>query len=444
MSTYTEIKQIGQGGFAKVFLIEFADGTQAARKVFYPNQDQPLGLEELANVKERFKREVIYLSSIDHSNVVKIISSEIHLEPPAYIMPLADATLADDLLTIREYPIQDRIKIFMDVLAGLEEIHDLSIYHRDLKPQNILRFGVNYAISDFGLISLDKSQVSGLTHTGLAIGSDKYTAPEITSELKFASRASDIYSAGCILHDLTTLNFGARAPCNQIKDPTNPYEVILQICTRLDKNERFQSVKDLREAVVSIVTVGSHQQPIQGSYQEGVLAHLKDDTNYNAFFLNSFLNFLEDETYANSHSIFLNLDQIIIEKIIAVNDLNIISRLSKVYSKWLSNISFDFSMCDVVASRLDILWNINDPEVRTHVLLGLLIMGTNHNRWYVEQKFVSRIKTCDPLTAQRFLMESLVRKTQVRAAIEHLPNSINFNRSELPYMIQQGFERYSI
>lgn len=45
MSTYSEIRQIGQGGFAKVFLISFANGTQAARKVFYPNQDQPLGLE---------------------------------------------------------------------------------------------------------------------------------------------------------------------------------------------------------------------------------------------------------------------------------------------------------------------------------------------------------------------------------------------------------------
>ena len=425
-------------------MISFDNGQRAARKVFYPSQAQPLSLAELAHVKERFRREVAILSSIDHSNVVKIIASEIDLEPPAYIMPLADATLAKDLPTIREYPIQDRIKIFMDILAGLEEIHSLSIYHRDLKPQNILRFDSNYAISDFGLISLDKSQVSGLTHTGMAMGSDKYTAPEITSELKFASRASDIYSAGCILHDLTTQNLGARIPCHQIKDPENPYELILQICTRLDKNDRFQSVKDLREAVVSVVTPGSNQQPIQGSYQEEVLAELKDRPNYDTVFLNTFLGFLENSTYANSQSVLLNLDQTMIEKIIAVNDLNIISRLSNVYSKWLSNTSFDFSMCDVVAARLDTLWNVDDPGVRTNVLLGLLIMGTNHNRWYVEQKFVSRIKSCDQLTANRFLMESVVRRQQVSTAINHLPYSIHFNRSELPIIIQQGFARHSI
>lgn len=436
--------RIGQGGFAEVSAISFADGTQAARKEFHPNQTQPLGPAEIEHIKERFKREVIILSSINHPNVVKIISSEIHLEPPAYIMPLADSTLADDLLTIRGKPFQDRIKVFMDILAGLEAIHDLSIYHRDLKPQNILRFGNDYAISDFGLISLDKSQVSVLTQTGMNMGSDRYTAPEITSELKFASKASDIYSAGCILHDLTTTGSGIRIPCHQIRDPGNPYEWILQICTRLDKNDRFQSVKELREAVVSTIINGNNQQPLQGSPQESILADLKGKTSYDVGFLNTVLNFLENSNYIDSHTVFINLEQVMIEKAIAVNDLNITSRLCYVYSKWLSNSSFDFSMCDVLASRLDVFWNVNDPEVRSNVLLGLLIMGTNHNRWYVEQKFVSRVKSCDMLTAQRFVLESAVRRQQVSASINHLPNSIHFNRLELPPIIQQGFATYSI
>ncbi|WP_159124378.1 serine/threonine-protein kinase [Acinetobacter variabilis] len=444
MSIYNILRRIGQGGFAEVSLIAFPDGSQAARKKFHPNQAQPLGPAEIEHIKERFKREVIILSSINHPNVVKVLASEIDIDPPAYIMPLANATLAQDLMTIRGYPIQDRIKVFMDILAGLEAIHDLSIYHRDLKPQNILRFGNDYAISDFGLISLDKSQVSVLTQTGMNMGSDRYTAPEITSELKFASRASDIYSAGCILHDLTTQGSGIRIPCHQIRDPGNPYEWILQICTRLDKNDRFQSVKELREAVVSTVLPGSNQQPTQGSPQETLLADLKAKDTYEISFLNTVLNFLENSNYIDSHSVFLNLEQVMIEKIIATNDSNIISRLSHVYSKWVSNSSFDFSMCDVLASRLDIFWNVNDPEVRSNVLLGLLIMGTRHNRWYVEQKFVSRVKSCDPLTAQRFVLESAVRKQQVSAAINHLPNSINFSRLELPTIIQQGFASYLI
>lgn len=443
MFDYQVIKQLGQGGFAIVSLIQFSNGTFAARKEFHPNQGQILSPQEIEHIKDRFKREVITLTEIDHPNVVKVLRSEIHLDPPAYIMPVADSTLGDDLAFIKTQPLAVRIKILMDIFAGLEAIHDLSIYHRDLKPQNILKFGNDYAISDFGLISLDKSQVSVLTQTGMYMGSDRYTAPEITSELKFASKASDIYSVGCILHDLTTTGSGARVPCNQIKDPQNPYEGILQICTRPEKNDRFQSVKDLREAVISIV-MNENEQPVIGSTQEKTLAILKAQNVYDLAFLNEFIHGLETRPLQESQNLLINLDSDILEKLVRIPDANIVSRLCGIYSKWIYTYSFNFAMCDVLASRLDVFWIINDPEVRSNVLLGLLIMGASHNRWYVEQKFVSRIKNCDDNTAKRFVLESAVRRQQVITAINHLPRSINFNRSELPLLIQQGFAKHGI
>jgi len=443
MCSYQVIKQLGQGGFAIVSLIQFSDGTYAARKEFHPNQGQVLSQQEIEHIKDRFKREVITLTEIDHPNVVKVLRSEIHLDPPAYIMPVADSTLGDDLAFVKAQPLSSRIKILMDIFAGLEAIHDLSIYHRDLKPQNILKFGNDYAISDFGLISLDKSQVSVLTQTGMYMGSDRYTAPEITSELKFSSRASDIYSVGCILHDLTTTGSGARVPCNQIKDPTNPYEGILQICTRSEKNDRFQSVKDLREAVISIV-MNESEQPVVGSNQEKILSILKSQNVYDLTFVNDFINLLETNSLSDSQNILINLDSEILEKLVKINDTNMVSRLCGIYAKWIYSYSFDFAMCDVLASRLDSFWIINDPEVRSNVLLGLLIMGASHNRWYVEQKFVSRIKNCDDNTARRFVLESAVRRREVISAINHLPKSINFNRSELPPLIQQGFAKHGI
>lgn len=47
-----------------------------------------------------------------------------------------------------------------DIIAGLEELHSMEMFHRDLKPQNVLKFfdadikKEFYAISDFGFISL--------------------------------------------------------------------------------------------------------------------------------------------------------------------------------------------------------------------------------------------------------------------------------------------------
>lgn len=106
--------------------------------------------------------------------------------------------------------------------------------------------------------------------------------------------------------------------------------------------------------------------------------------------------------------------------------------------------SFDFSFCDVLASRVDQFWAVNDPEVKSNVLLSLLIMGTSHNRWYVEEKFVNRVRTCDDFTARRFVLESAVHKLHVIQAMNHLPRSINFSRAYLPAIIQQGFTTHGI
>lgn len=445
MNDYSVLNYLGEGGFAKVYLVQFLSGAKAAKKIFFPNQQQPLNQEQIDHIKSRFRREVLTLSSINHPNVVSVIRSEVDYEPPSYLMPVADSTLEKDMDYLRTQPLPVRIKVMMDILAGLETIHNLSIYHRDLKPSNILRFGDNYAISDFGLISLDKSQVSVLTQTGMRMGSDKYTAPEITNELKYASRASDIYSAGCILHDLTTsLNVGSRITCNEIRDPSNPYETILKICTRFDKTRRFQTVEILREAIISTIVNQTTEQPVLGSTSQVLLQQLQTESVYDSTLLNQLADFLERTNASEVYSVFMSLDQDIINKIILSNDGNIISRVSTAYSNWLMKSSFDFSFCDVLASRVDQFWVVNDPEVKSNVLLSLLIMGTSHNRWYVEEKFVNRVKTCDDFTAMRFVLESAVHKLQVIQAINHLPRSINFSRSYLPAIIQQGFTTHGI
>ena len=445
MNDYSVLDYLGEGGFAKVYLVQFLNGAQAAKKLFFPNQQQPLNQEQIDHIKSRFKREVLTLSSINHPNVVSVIRSEVDYEPPSYLMPVADSTLEKDMDYLRTQPLSVRIKVMMDILAGLETIHNLSIYHRDLKPSNILRFGDNYAISDFGLISLDKSQVSVLTQTGMRMGSDKYTAPEITNELKYASRASDIYSAGCIFHDLTTsLNVGSRITCNEIRDPTNPYEPILKICTRFDKNRRFQTVESLREAIISTIVTQTAAQPVLGSNSQILLQQLQTESIYDTTLLNQLADFLERNNALEVYPVFISLDQDIINKIILSNDSNIISRISTAYSNWLMKSFFDFSFCDVLASRVDQFWAVNDPEVKSNVLLSLLIMGTSHNRWYVEEKFVNRVRTCDDFTARRFVLESAVHKLHVIQAMNHLPRSINFSRAYLPAIIQQGFTTHGI
>lgn len=174
------LKRIGQGGFGNVDHVMMSDGSECARKEF--SQNQPLSPELLANVKLRFAKEVKVQSVINHPNIVPIIGSDLDSDPPYYLMPLAESSLDDDITADRTLG-GSFVSALSDVVSALDEIHSMEIFHRDLKPQNVLRFTrdgkVIYAISDFGLISMKESNLSELTKSGMGKGSDFYTAPEL-------------------------------------------------------------------------------------------------------------------------------------------------------------------------------------------------------------------------------------------------------------------------
>ena len=195
------IKEIGRGGFGVVEEVEI-EGVRYARKTFSLNQPGNLPVNFVENVTKRFIREAAVQKHISHNNIVAVLDSDTNALPPYFIMPLADSSLDDDI-SIDKTLGGSFLEALMDILAGLEELHSIGIYHRDLKPQNVLKITENnisrYAIGDFGLMSIKDTQLSVLTQTGMRMGSDYYTAPEIVGDLGKSSVASDIYSV-CLLY----------------------------------------------------------------------------------------------------------------------------------------------------------------------------------------------------------------------------------------------------
>lgn len=423
------IKQIGAGGFGNVDLIEDQNGNQFARKTFA--QNQPLDAAMLDNVIKRFAKEARIQGGISHPNIVPVLSSDLSARPPHYTMPLADSSLAEDLQKDRTLG-GNVIAALSDIAAALEELHAMQIYHRDLKPQNVLRFtkpdrsGHYYAVSDFGLISMRESRLSVLTATGMAKSSDHYTAPEITKDLKKASVQSDVFSFGCILHDMVGTD--DRVPLHEIKEK-GEFAAILRGCTRSDPSQRFKSIRAVLDAILSVDF--TPQSPPSQESVNFIDALGADDPPDEAFW-GHLADFLEgDAEAADKYAIFgkMGVDHIQTVCGVAPDEA---ARIGIEFAQWVARTAFNFDYCDALANRLEAFFDGTDFECKVECLMALLSMGTSHNRWFVERKFTRLAsQEMDENLAKRLAVQFRIEGKEVCGQIRHLENSISFDRSEL-------------
>jgi serine/threonine protein kinase len=431
---YTLVEKIGEGGFGIVEKVKDSKGQLFARKTFHINNPLQFDRSARDNLKKRFIRETKIQYQISHRNIVRVIEANLDADPPYYIMPLAEGTLADDWENDKSLN-GNYMAALMDILAGLEALHNMGFNHRDLKPSNVLSFldqggEKYYAIGDFGLASVAQmSNITTLTQTGTMMRSDMYTAPEITTNLRFASIQSDIYSVGCILHDFVGL--APRIPCAEIKERNNPYATILQVCTRLEVVRRFKSVSDLREALLEL---GQRRIPPQTEKGKRVFSLLTADGSLNEEDWRLIVEFVEDQ-YPSEDSENA-LKKLTLEKIETLTTLNkdFMDRLGLIYAKWIREGSFSFSDCDGLAIRIEKFFVKSERiDVKAECIMAILYMGTNHNRYFVEKKFIGLLnKVSDRNLIDRLSVEIRADGEKACAAFQHLSRSISYDLRNLP------------
>ena len=197
---YKIIKELGQGGFGKVYKLQKDNSFYAYKKILIDNS-----LEE--NLDD-YNNEAKILSNFNNEYIVKYYYSFQEKEYFNILMEYAgDFNLKQFILNHKKKNqlIDENIikNIIIQICLGLKEIHKLNLIHRDLTPDNIfINENNKIKIGDFGVSKqLNTKNKYAKTDTG----KEHYKAPEIIKGEKYDNRA-DIYSLGCIIYELFTLN----------------------------------------------------------------------------------------------------------------------------------------------------------------------------------------------------------------------------------------------
>lgn len=140
--------------------------------------------------------------------------------------------------------VRETIDVALKLCDILERLHSRKspIIHRDIKTENIIRTpeGAIFLI-DFGISRVYDGSAE---HDTCVMGTPAYASPEQFG-FRQTDERSDIYSFGCLLHELST---GERELSKGV--PEKPLGGIIRKCTSFSPDDRFQSVTELRRRLI--------------------------------------------------------------------------------------------------------------------------------------------------------------------------------------------------
>jgi len=268
LGSYEILSQIGAGGMGEVYR---ARDMRLERTVAIKVLPDHLSCN--ADSKQRFEREARALSSLNHPHICTLYDIGTQDGVAFLVMEYMEGQTVADRLQKGALPIEQVLKIGVEVADALDKAHRHGIVHRDLKPGNIMLTKSGAKLMDFGLAkptqatfiagstASNSTRSDPLTVEGTIVGTFQYMAPELF-EGRDADARSDIFAFGAVLYEMATgqpaFSGKTRAsvlaailaseptPVTKLQ-PASSLELDRLIRTALAKNpdERWQSVHDI-------------------------------------------------------------------------------------------------------------------------------------------------------------------------------------------------------
>lgn len=218
-----------------------------------------------------FQNEARVMSSLDHSNIIKVFDFGCTDEGAPYMVLeyLPSVTLESYLHSQGALEPASAVRLFVQLAEALVYAHENGVFHRDLKPSNILLTGTSVddarlKLIDFGVAKLKSlSQETTVIQGRTLVGTPAYMSPDQAQGRGYDAR-SEIYSFGCVLYEAVTgeppyqadsplelLRLHAEAPLPYLNEGSfdNALASVITTCLAKDPEARYGNAEELLSAL---------------------------------------------------------------------------------------------------------------------------------------------------------------------------------------------------
>jgi serine/threonine protein kinase/Flp pilus assembly protein TadD len=265
---YRIVERLGAGGMGVVYKAEDLHLGRVVALKFLPP-------ETMADrtAAERFRREARAASALNHPNICTIHDFGEHDNRQYLVMELLEGRTLQAAIADRPLPIEDAVRLAIDLADALDAAHARHIVHRDIKPGNVfITTRGDAKLLDFGLArelprqigptAATASGVAEVTTPGAMLGTLPYMSPEQARGERVDAR-SDLFSFGAVLFEMVTGVAAFRGetapgileavlshvpPAPVRFNPRVPAELERIVAKALEKDPamRYQSAADMR------------------------------------------------------------------------------------------------------------------------------------------------------------------------------------------------------
>ncbi len=238
-NVFTDVKPLGlSGAMGDVYLAKKYGNFVIVKRIKPPH-------DKNETYVKLFKKEFDTAYNLIHPNIVRTLDFGQDSQGLYYCMDYVDGRSLKK--TVHEEKFfeknPDLVKhSFLQILDALNYMHAKGIFHRDLKPDNMLLTykGDNIRIIDFGLASVD-NQADSL----VVAGTPFYASPEQMGKAYEADQRSDIFSLGLILLEMITANMKSVENRDTSKVTDKRFKCIIEKCIKQNPEERFHNCKQI-------------------------------------------------------------------------------------------------------------------------------------------------------------------------------------------------------